>query len=173
MEEQINAKAFKKTKKDKSAGRPIELTEELIKKVQNNLRAGAYIETAVVVAGISKATFYDWMKIANGKYKVKENEKPPSKALTELCKQFLDAVERAIEEATMRDLMVVDKAATGQDWEYERYKEDTEDPQTGRMHKKGTIVLNARGNPIPIKIGHGADWAAAAWKLERRKPKEW
>ena len=96
----------------------------------------------------------------------KGNEEPDS-----IYGEFLDAVSRAIAESEIRDLTVVDKAAMGQDWEYERHPDGTVD-ENGKSIA-GQLVLNGRGNPIPKKIGHSPNWAASAWRLERKHPKRW
>ena len=43
------------------AGRPSGLTEDIVKAIEDHLKAGAFIETAVVAAGVTKQTFYNWM----------------------------------------------------------------------------------------------------------------
>lgn len=42
-------------------GRPTKLTPELADQIVQNLRAGAYIETAAKAAGINKTTLHDWL----------------------------------------------------------------------------------------------------------------
>jgi len=140
--------AFKKVNK---GGAPPKLNEELIDKIMNNLRLGVYLETAVVCAGVHKAIFYEWVKQAHRDRK--ENK-------VTLKTKLLDAVDRATEEATMRDVMNIDKCAMGKDPEYER-------------DESGQLILNGRGNPIIKKYGMAPDWQASAWRLQRRKPKEW
>lgn len=129
-------------------GRPVtEPTQEVIEKIVNTLRLGAYIETAVVLAGVPKRTFYLWAK--------KGNEDPDS-----IYGQLLHAVERAQEEATARDLLVIDQCANGKKAEYER-------------DEKGNLILDPEGNPILLQQRMIPNWNASAWRLERRRPKEW
>lgn len=140
--------AFPRVKK---AGRPSKLTKEVVDKMLNILRAGAYVETAAVLAGIPKSTFYEWMKQGRDKDgNVLDNE----------YGRFLDAVLRAMEECTARDLYNIDKCAMGQKWEYERDEE-------------GKLILNGRGNPIVKQQGIAPDWRANAWRLERKHPEHW
>lgn len=60
----------------------------------------------------------------------------------------------------MRDLMVIDKAANGHEGEYLRDDD-------------GNIVFTQRGNPVMKKTAVPPDWSAAAWRMQRRRPKEW
>jgi len=76
------------------------------------------VETAAKASGITKDTFYDWLNRG-------------AKQQKGIYKEFSDAALKAMEEATLRDLSVIDKAA-----------------------QKG-------------------DWKAAAWKLEKSKPREY
>lgn len=151
--------AFKKVNKRKEQTK---CTPEFIEKMCNFLRTGAYPETAAVMAGASKDTFLDWMRYSH----------PTHKYYKEIYADCRHAVEKAIAEAELRDLVNIDKCAMGQDWEYERHPDGTIDPESGR-DISGHLVLNAKGNPIPKKIGTPSDWHASAWRLERRNPKRW
>lgn len=77
------------------------LTSELIETVSAAIRNGAYVETAVALAGISKDSFYRWLRDADGR-----NPNPMVVALS-------DAVKKALAEGEMRDLQVIDNAAQG------------------------------------------------------------
>lgn len=125
-------------------------TDEVIDKIVNNLRLGLYLESAVILADVQKTTFYTW---------IKNSHDPEKRGYKKIYAALRVAVEKAMEEATARDLMVIDKAANGQEWEYERDSD-------------GNLVLNGRGNPIVKKIGQAPNWNASAWRLERRRPKE-
>lgn len=152
-------RAFKKVSKG------IQVTKcnpEFIEKMVKILRLGAYVETAAIMAGCAKETFLDWMKWSHQEHK---KYKP-------IYAQLRHAVEKAIEEATVRDLMVIDKCANGQDYEYERWQEGERD-KDGILQKAGALKLNSRGNPIPIKVGFAPNYQAAAWRLSRRKPEQW
>jgi len=155
----MSEKAFKKAKKGADK---LKCDAKFIQDMVNILRLGAYVETAAIMAGTSKTRFYEWMKAADPKH---PKHRP-------IFAELRDAVEKAQEEATVRDLMVVDKCAQGQDWEYERWEEGELD-HDGNPTKAGSLKLNSRGNPIPLKVGFAPNWNAAAWRLSRRKAKEW
>jgi len=150
MKTKKKTQAFPRVKEDKSqVGRPLELTKELIAKIANNLRAGAYIETAVVVAGCPKATFYSWIKRAHDP----EETEP-------LYKELLDAVERSQEESEMRDIVNIDQAAMGR-------------PAKFAKDANGKIIMNERGRAVIEEESLAPDWSASAWRLERKNPKRW
>ena len=81
------------------------LTEELIERLASTIRGGAYIETAAAFCGISKDTFYRWLRLAE------------SEQSTELLRKLSDAVKKGMAEAELRDLNVIDKAAQGGVWQ--------------------------------------------------------
>lgn len=125
-------------------------TEEVIEVICNNLRLGSYLESAVIMADVSKETFYKWIKAS------RSEDHPDYKPIYATLRH---AVEKAQEEATTRDLLNIDKAAMGSE------------PQFMRDENGGIVFEN--GKPVVLKPGARADWSASAWRLERRKPKEW
>jgi hypothetical protein len=85
----------------KRTGRPAVLTPEVTESIVNALKAGAYIETAVVFAGISKSTFYRWMQRG-------EREK------SGLHASFRDAIKKGLAFAEMRLLLFIGEAGLSQ-----------------------------------------------------------
>ena len=77
------------------------LTNKLIQEIVNYIKMGSYVETAAAAAGISKDTFYRWLKNAK-----KEDASPLERKLS-------DAVEKALAIAELRDLDVIDRATQG------------------------------------------------------------
>lgn len=141
------------------------ISDELTEKVCNMLRMGAYVETAVVVAGISKEVFYHWCKIANGKVKKPPTPKRPegraySDAEREPYKKFLHAIELAMEEATARDLSAIETAINPL-----RHAVLLKDENGNQLFDKDGLPLYTR----PMQ----PDWKAAAWRLQCRRPKDW
>jgi transposase len=126
---------FNRVKK-KPNGRPPELTDELHDKIINLIRAGNYIETAAIAAGISKQSLYTWMKNGNkqkaGKYR-----------------KFLDAINKAVGEAEAIDVNNIAKAAAKGNWTASAWRLERKHPQKwGRserhevQHSGAVITLN-------------------------------
>src|SRR3990167_11113206 len=88
-------------------GRPTKFSPELAEKIISAIRVGGYVETAAAFAGISKDTFYEWLKRG-----AREQDGE--------FKEFSDAIGRAIADSEMRYVGVVAKAASGYDVVRER-----------------------------------------------------
>ena len=124
------------------------LTEEIIEKLCDLIRKGAYIETAVAYCGICKDTFYRWLKEGA---RTKEDN---------LFKKLTDALWVAQAESEMRDLYIIDKAAQGS-------------PDILARDEHGNLLLDSNGYPMIQEYGMPPNWKAAAWRLERRHPNHW
>lgn len=185
--------AFKKMDK-KKIGRKLKLNDQLIEDVCKLLRGGVYVETAVVLCDIGKKTFYEWIKLSHKEpectaKKVKDMTTAEKQEVKDwkLRVKFRNAVAKAIEEATTRDVMNIDKAAMGRMPQYDRYPPDTQIPardDKGKVQTDGNgnviyidvsnqIVCDYKGKPIIAVQGLAPDWKASAWRLEKRVPKDW
>lgn len=103
-------------------GRPTLLTPELRDKICNFVRIGSYIETAVAAAGLSKETFYAWLKDSAHLHTLKrnalENGQPFEPTDDELAlMEFSDALEKAMAESELADVAVVKQAAANGEWQ--------------------------------------------------------
>lgn len=127
------------------AQRP-KLTPQVIEKVCEGLRFGAYFESSCRYAGIAPQTAYQWLALA--KEEAERQEKPPdsrpdrNKRYKPGMMDFAEAVSRVGAEREVALSGVVLRAATGRN--------------------------DANGNPVVP-----GDWKAAAWLLERRFPNNW
>ena len=79
-------------------GRPTKLTPALQAQIVLALQSGAYVETAAAFAGVDKVSLYAWLKRGR-------------KQRRGLFRDFLNAVEKAMAEADLRDLTMINKAA--------------------------------------------------------------
>lgn len=124
------------------------LTKELIEKISRAVRNGAYVETAVAYCGISKDTFYRWLRMA-----ANDNEKG-------LYKSLSYAIERAWAEAEMKDVEAITRAVEGF-------------PDQLAVDENGKVIIDAKGYPVVAQYGLPPNWKAAAWRLERKFPDRW
>jgi hypothetical protein len=117
-----NPKGQRAFKRELKSGRPLTLTKELIKKISNLIKTGNYIETAVLVAGVPKSTFYYWMKVANalGKRRLKGETKftPPEK----LHLVLLDEIEKAQAVSESWDVAQITQAIQNGCWQAAAWK---------------------------------------------------
>jgi hypothetical protein len=125
------------------AGRPTSLTPAVQAKVVEALTKGNVREHAAQYAGVSRATFYNWLKRGR-----KETTGP--------FRDFLGAVEASEVSCAMRFLAIVDKAASERD--EVTIKEITFPDGSTKTEKTTRRVF---------------DWQAAIWWLERRFPEAW
>ena len=120
------------------------LTEELIDRLAITIRSGAYIETAAAFCGISKDTFYRWLRLAE------------SSESTDLLIKLSDAVKKAMAEAELRDLNVIDKAAQEGVWQAAAWR--LERKYADRWGRQAKIQLEHSGpDGKPIEVTERGD----------------
>lgn len=130
--------------KDKG-GRPTKFDAEIAGTILSYLRVGAYVETAAQAAGLNKVTFYRWLargREAKARIEAVIKLEPDDEKFLWFC----NAVEKVQAEADMIDLGRLDKF--------------------GGWLMPPEEALKAGAKPIP------PSWQAIAWKLERRRPKQ-
>src|SRR5690242_1609460 len=118
------------------AGRPPKLTPDMQSRLLALLRAGNYVETAAACCGISKDSFYRWLKAG-------------ARTKGGPLKEFHDAIEKALAESEARDLLTIDKAAQGYD-----------------VQVIQETIVNGVVTEREVKSSRKFDWQAAAWRLE-------
>lgn len=109
-------------------GRPTKLTPERQETICKAIRAGAYIETAAQFAGIEKPTLYLWMKKGHA---CKSARNPHAR--------FLNAVEKALADAEMRDVLVIDKAGQEGNWQASAWRLERKFPR--KWGRKDTLRI--------------------------------
>lgn len=134
----MNDKGYKN-----QGGRPTKLTPEVQEKIVQAIRAGAYIETAAAYAGVNKQTLYNWMKRGNqqrsGKYR-----------------RFLDAVEKALADAEMRDLLIITKAAEV-DWKAAAWRLERKFPDRWGRKERVQADVHHSGD-LTVRVEYVAEW---------------
>lgn len=93
-------------------GRPVKLTKKIQDEVVKLLKTGNYIETVSAYVGISKTTFYDWLKRgAREKDRVERNPKARIRKDEKPFVDFSNAVQKAMAHAEIRDVTLIAKAS--------------------------------------------------------------
>jgi transposase len=116
------------------------LTEKLIDELCAAVRNGAYIETAAALSGISKDSFYRWLRQA-------DDEDAPA-----LTKELSYAVKKALAEAEMRDLDTIGRAADGGQWQAAAWRLERKFPEKWGRKTHTHVELSGRaGGPIQIE----------------------
>jgi len=109
----------------KPTGRPTKLTSEVHARIVQAIQAGNYMETAAAYAGISKTTFFEWLRRGARERErlAKDQRARPSKREAPYA-EFAVAVEQALAAAEVRDVALIAKAAekewTAAAWRLER-----------------------------------------------------
>lgn len=116
------------------------LSKDLISKLSILIKNGAYIETAAAAVGISKDSFYRWLR--NGK---KEEG-------SELEKELSYAVMQASAISEINDLEIISKAAKSPNgWKAAAWRLERKFPEKwGRLSKGESEVSDTEDNEIRI-----------------------
>jgi hypothetical protein len=86
--------------KKSKGGRPSKLTPAIRRRICRLIRVGSYAEVAAAAVGISKTTFYAWMKRGR-------------RQRAGQFREFLNAVRRASAQDEVSDLAIIHKARDG------------------------------------------------------------
>jgi transposase len=168
------AKAPPKRKANRR-GRPSALTAEVKEQIIRAMRAGTYVETAASHAGVSRRVVYKWMKRGreeldrrdlfdedtakrqrNTAYrKQMEKEDRTARASEEAYVDFVLSMEKAMADSELAALMVINNAGEG-----------------GTVLKRTTKILSDGSEEVTEVLAR-SEWAASAWRLERRDPRKW
>lgn len=147
-------------------GRTTKLTKEVQERICTALRAGNTRLTAAQWGGISEATFYNWLDKGRNP---ETTTRGKIKAAFQPFLEFLEAVTRAETEAQVRNVAVLQKAASGHQHE-----------KTTTKTVKKVVGTTDDGKPIMATETTTTssrwteyDWRAALEWLKRRDPKQW
>jgi len=113
-------------------GRPSILTSGLIVKVSKLILVGMYVETACASVGLPKGLYYEWLKLGA---KRKTASKEDKELIDPIYEQFTDAIEKAMCDAEVRDLMRIDEAA-GRSWQAAAWKLERKYPTRWSRNQK-------------------------------------
>lgn len=131
----------------KKAGRNHKLVPEIKDAIVAAIRLGNYQDHAAQAAGISVATFYNWLE--RGKKERERLETIDDAEIREeetVFVEFLEAVEKAKAEAVQRNIGIIQKAATVGSWQAAAWwLERTQTALYGR--KQQVAVQGVEGGP--------------------------
>ncbi len=155
----------KPSKTDDQAGRPIKLTPEIQRRLCDALRTGN-TRTAAAHAGIGRATFIEWMRRGQDPRYTRRGK------LRADCKEFVgfvDAVTREENVAQVRNVTVLQKAATG--WPVKKTTTKSAKKFIGKGEDGKPVYATEITTTVVEYVEH--DWRAALEWLQRRHPKQW
>lgn len=121
-------------------GRKSKLTKELIKEASDIIKMGNYTETVCDYLGISKNTWYRWMK---------EGEQ----AKRGLKSEFSDAIKKAQAHAEIRNLAIIETAAK-EEWQAAAWYLERKFPKKWGRQK---VEIEHKGE-INSKVRYVAEW---------------
>ncbi len=111
-------------------GRRTKLTPETTKKLTDAIRQGATYEHACNYAGIHYGTFCEWRTLGESGRKV--------------YSEFSDAIKKAEGDATIKWLAIIDRSATGGNWQAAAWKLERRYPEDyGRPESRATKATTA------------------------------
>jgi len=117
--------------------RPTIISEEIINKIEEALKAGNYVITSCEYAGISKDAYYDWM------HKSADPNSDP------IYKRFSETVEKARAQAEVRNVMNIQKSAQNGQWQASAWWLERSFPDKwGRR----TTVTGPDNGPIQVDV---------------------
>lgn len=133
-------------------GRPSKLTMELQEEVVKHLRTGNYIETVSALVGISKNTFYDWLKRgAREIQRVEQNSRARIRKDEQKYVDFSDAVKKAMAHAEVRDVTLIAKAGD-KNWQASAWRLERKHPDKwGRKERQTIEHMGKDGGAIETK----------------------
>lgn len=136
-------------------GKPTLLNDELQEKIVELIKLGNYAEDAAGAVGIGRTTFFLWM--ARGRAESERLKLMPDAEPNELetpYVTFMNAVEKARDEATARNVAVIQKAAHSGDWKAAAwYLERTRQKTYGRAER--VEMTGADGEPMKMVVDVG------------------
>ena len=153
--EVATAKKQVKTAKPKPKGRKPMLNPELAETIAGYVRVGVYIEEACGAAGIGRGSFYNWLERGRAereRMKLMDTEEP--KPSEKMYLDFLNMMERAYDEATLRKVAVITKSAENGDWRAASWWLERTRPQKYGL-KAQVEHTGEDGEPIRVQVEIG------------------
>jgi len=141
----------KTARRSRPAGRPRILTAAVQKRIETNIRDGAYSCQAAVAAGVSSQVFYVWM--ARGRDELERladnpgAEQDPNEAV---FVEFLEAIEKARAEAEQARVKTI-KTASKKQWQAAAWLLERQHPDRWGRRDRHEIT-GAKGGPVRVQV---------------------
>lgn len=120
-----------------AGGRPTKLTPELQEELVHVIRAGNYVETACAFVGITKETFYAWLRrAAKERERLTKNPRARLRKSEVIYVEFSDAIKKAQGHSEIRDVMLIGKAAENQ-WQAAAWRLERKFPDRWGRNRSG------------------------------------
>ncbi len=136
---------------------PTKLIPELQEAMVQRLASGVPLQTACAHLRIAKQSHYNWIKRGEDERTRLDTARARPKASEAIYLAYMDAIEKALQEAHVRNLAIIQAAARG------GAETDTTVQESfyadGRVRSRNTTTRRS-----------APQWQAAAWYLERRHP---
>jgi transposase len=130
-------------------GRPTILTPVIHDTIVNAVRIGMYVDDAAAMAGVHRATVFRW--IAKGRDVIEKRDAGEQLDDNEqLYGDFCDAVEKARADATLRNIGVIQQAASDGTWQAAAWYLERTNPKKWGRHETVEIT-GADGGPIQVQ----------------------
>lgn len=148
----------KESEEKRGGGRPSKFSLDIQKRIAEALAAGNTREASARYGGIHPATFFDWMN------KGEAGEEP--------FVEFSEAIKKAESDAEVAAVAAIKRA--GQGYTAPRTTIKTKTYLEPRKQKDGSVIYAEVTETETTQVeAREFSWQAAAWWLERRKPKDW
>jgi hypothetical protein len=160
----------KKVVESRPVGKPTILNPELQDKIVELIRLGNYASDAAGACGISKGTFFNWC--ARGKDEAERRRLlPDAKLLPNEVKylEFLDAVEKARDEATVRNVSIIQRAGHDGTWQAAAWwLERTRQNTYGRKERLEVTGQDGEAMKISVDMGELEEKIAQVIAIRRK-----
>jgi|GEM_PF-329257 len=130
--------------------RPTKINERLIEKMAKAVESGMFIESVAAYAGISKSTFYDWLRRGEReRQRVEANPRRKVRKSEELYVDFSYAIEIAMGRADARDELRLENFANS-DWRALVKKMEMKHPE--RYYQRQAVALEGTEKVLQVQV---------------------
>jgi hypothetical protein len=139
----------------KKLGRPVELTPDLVVKAASLAGEMFYVETASALLGISKDTFYRWIRRGSRERRRRERGLEPIPDETSFM-DFSDAIQKAMAEGEQGCLSRI-KAASASSWQSAAWLLERAHPERWSLERNELRRLKKKVRRLAKEQASGID----------------